>query len=672
MLRTARLSRACCRDAPASAFSFRNNLNLRQAYLIFFLMKRSIWHKIKAELILWRIGAIPGVAIIVIIMLARGVGLLQTLEIATLDRFLSWRAAEPIDDRILIVGINEADIRRVGTYPIPDSELAALIENLSTHDPLAIGIDIFRDLPVEPGHKELVEVLERHENIFGVEKVLPETIAPPPDLPEERVGFVDQVLDPNGSLRRSLISTSDLQGEFRFSLAILLAQNYLESQGYSLESVPDDEWAMAFNTQELTRFQANTGGYVRTDAEGNQLLLNFRSGQQPFRIVSLQQIKQGQVNPEWIRDRIVLIGITASSVKDVINAPGISNNALGLVYGVEINAHATSQITSTVLDGRPLLNALSPTQEYFLIAICGLFGITLTRIFISPKQIIVGLSFAIFTLTGISYLLLAISGLWLPVIPAFLVLSINGASLTAASFYRYQENLKLQLQERQLIIDYTFDTIHNGPVQTLKQLLRETQKENLQEGFVSDKLIQLEQELKAVYQSIQQETIIDGDSIYIGDTKIDLQNPTKEILYQVYSSTLGRNFPCFQTLKYKIVKFEDIDSQQLTIEQKRNLCRFLEEALCNVGKYAQGITRLKVSCVRNQRKNIVRIEDNGVGISDLSNHIYSKGRGTKQALSLAKQLGGKFKRYPKHPHGTICELSWSSKIGFWSQIYRFF
>ena len=623
-------------------------------------MKRSIWHKIKAEFALWRMGAIPGVTIIVIVMLARWGGLLQTLEIATLDRFLRWRHAEPIDDRILIVGIDEADIRAFGTYPIPDRELAALIENLSHHDPLAIGIDIFRDLPVEPGHQKLAEVLQKSSNVFGVEKVLPEAIAPPLHIPTERVGFVDQVLDEGGHLRRSLISTSDLQGEFRFSFPILLARAYLKPRGYDLNGVPHDEWAMAFNSIELNRFRPNTGGYVRADAGGNQLLFNFRSGQRPFRVVSLQEIQQGKVDPKLIRDRIVLIGITASSVKDVINAPGIDTDPSGLVYGVEINAHAIAQIIGFVLDGRPLLHTLSETQEYLSILIFGLFGISLTRIFKSSPKIIIGLSIVLFALLSISYLLLATIGLWLPVVPAFLVLLINGASLTAANFYRYQQNLELQLQERQFIIDYTFDTIHNGPVQTLKQLLRETQKESVDRDSIGQKLIQLDRELKTVYRSIQQETIVDGDTIYINDTKIDLQNPTKEILYQVYSSTIERNFPCFQTLKYKIVKFEDIDSQQLTIEQKRHLCRFLEEALCNAGKHAKGMTRLKVTCAKDENKNTIRIEDNGIGIINSSNNIFAQGRGTKQAYNLAKQLGGKFKRYSKSSSGTICELSWSS------------
>ena len=621
-------------------------------------MKRSIRRKIKAELALWRMGAIPGIAIVGIVMLARWGGLLQTLELATLDRFLRWRDAEPVDDRILIVGIDEADIHRIGTYPIPDRDLAALIEKLETYKPSAIGIDLFRDLPVEPGHDKLVSVLQKYNNVFGVEKVLSEAIAPPPSLPPERVGFVDQVLD-NGNLRRSLLATSNPQGEFKFSLPILLAETYLKPKGYILENVPDDEWGMAFNATELTRFQPNSGGYIRANAGGNQVLYNFRSGRQPFETVSLEQIKNDRIDPKLIRDRIVLIGITASSIKDVIIAPGIDASPSGQVYGVEINAHAVSQIISAVLDRRPLLTTPSEIWEYFLILIAGLFGISLARIFQSPWKIFVGLILIILALVTFCYLLLINTGLWLPIVPALLVLSINGASLTASNFYRYQQNLKLQLEERQFIIDYTFDTIHNGPLQTLKQLLRDSQGLNFQPELVSEKLLQLDRELRGVYQYIQQETITEGDSIYVGDTKIDLQNPTKEILYQVYSSTITRDFPFFSTLKFKIVKFEDIDSRQLTIDRKRNLCRFLEEALCNVGKHAVGVTRLKVVCMREKDLNIIRIEDNGGGIISASERV-PKGRGTKQSLDLAQQLGGEFKRYSKTPKGTVCELCWFS------------
>ncbi|MGL6344406.1 MAG: CHASE2 domain-containing protein [Waterburya sp.] len=262
-------------------------------------MKRN-WQKIKAEIALWRMGAMPGMAIIGIVILARLAGMLQSLELAALDRFLRWRNAEPIEDRILIVGLNEADIRQIGTYPIPDRKLAALIKQLETYKPSVIGLDIYRDLPVPPGYNELVAVFQKSENIIGVERVLNEknkTISPTHTLPTERIGFADHVLDPNGNLRRSLLTASDPQGEFKLSLSILLAEKYLKTQGYSLENVPDDEWGMRFDSTELPRIQPNSGGYIRADTGGNQILFNFRSGQKPFRTVSWQQIKNGRC---WI------------------------------------------------------------------------------------------------------------------------------------------------------------------------------------------------------------------------------------------------------------------------------------------------------------------------------------------------------------------------------------
>ena len=70
---------------------------------------------------------------------------------------------------------------------------------------------------------------------------------------------------------------------------------------------------------EIPRFLPNSGGYIRTDAGGVQVLLNFRSGRDQFSTLSVNDLKSGKFNPEWIRDRIVIIGMTSPSRKDFIN-----------------------------------------------------------------------------------------------------------------------------------------------------------------------------------------------------------------------------------------------------------------------------------------------------------------------------------------------------------------
>ena len=632
-----------------------------------------MWQKLKQEIAIWRVGAMPGLAVIGLVILARLTGYLQFFELAALDNFLRWRPQENIDKRILIVGIDENDISNLESYPISDRELASLIETLEKDNPAVIGIDIVRDKPQPPGNTELVRVFRQYNNIIGIEKLLSDgknsriyKIEPPPALLAEQVGFVDAILDRDGNLRRSLLSLVK-DNELKFSLSIKLAENYLKTKGYSLDNVTEDPETMQFDGVELTRFFPNSGGYINADAGGNQILLNFRSGKKPFRIVSLEDIKTKKVNRDWIEDNIVLIGIMALSAKDVLNAPGIQADNPGLVYGVEIQAHAISQILSAVLDQRPLLTVWSEGWEYIWILAWGLLGISLARLLSqSPWQLLVIIIITIITVITICYALLLTEGLWLPVVPTGFVLGINGLGLTASLFYRDRQNLKFKLKDRQYMIKYMSSTIHNRPIQTLKQILRNIQEEDLESAVLVERLKTLNKELRDVGKLIEKETIIDGNSIYVGDTEIDLQSPFKEILYQVYSNTIRQNLPYFQSLKFKIVKFEDLDDSNLSIEQKRSICRFLEEALINVGKYAKDATRLKVVCTQEQEQNIIRVEDNGIDINLLSNEVKKTGGGTKQARDLAKQLRGNFRRYPREPKGTICELTWSAnKSWFW-------
>jgi nitrate/nitrite-specific signal transduction histidine kinase len=240
------------------------------------------------------------------------------------------------------------------------------------------------------------------------------------------------------------------------------------------------------------------------------------------------------------------------------------------------------------------------------------------------------------------------------------VLVLNGVGLTA--FYQYDRALRSKISDRQFIIDSTFDTIHNGPLQTLAKLLKNVREQDLPSNQLISELEHLNYELRAVYESMQRETLTQDNRLYLNsELELDLQAPIYELLYQVYTYTLERDLPCFKTLKIQIRTFDPIDNQYLSIEQKRGLCRFLEEALCNVGKHALGVTRLSVTYTYKDGWYSLRITDNGVGIcSD------AEGRGTQQCRNLARQLRGKFERSPLSPKGTLCELTWPVKrVWFW-------
>ncbi|MEP6543482.1 CHASE2 domain-containing protein [Microcoleus vaginatus GB1-A2] len=647
------------------------------------IMKPDRWQAVKAGVTTWGRGALPGVMVIVAVMMARLSGALQFWELVAFDRFLRLRPPEPMDERIVIVGITEEDIQRARTYPIPDRDIADLLKRLQTYRPIAIGLDIVRDIPVEPGNAELTSVFRSSKNAIGVEIALPDrsgfTVAPPPALPPEQVGFADAVLDADGYQRRSLLGAGSHQQEYRFSFAIRLAELYLATRGIKLGNGIRDREAMRFGSIEFTRVQSNSGGYVGADAGGNQILLNVRSGTMPFRVLSLEQIKAGQVDPNWIRGKIVLIGMMSFSAKDLASSGAIAGINPGRIYGVEMQAHETSQMISAVLDRRSLLQVWGEGWETLWIAVWGLLGMSLGQFLRSPWKILIGLLVASISPIALCYWLILL-GWWVPIVPVLLVLVLNGAGLTAALFYRHEQELRLRLEERQFAIEQTFNAIHSGPLQTLVGILRTAQGEATPSPFLPE-LQRLNQELRAVYGSVQRDAIADEPHLRMGSAiELALQAPLHELLYKVYSNTLEQELPYLKTIKFKIVQFDPLNTSHLRLEHKRALCRFLEEALCNVGKHAIEATRLTVICTQEGDRQVIRVADNGRGkpsqsetlslaeidrdretTEDPNPKLQPSGLGTQLAKNLAKQLGGAFRRYPNQPKGTVCELTWSAK-----------
>lgn len=600
----------------------------------------------------------------------RLLGGFQFLEWKLLDTMLRLRTAEPMDPRITIVAINEADLQNVGVYPIPDGQIAALLETLQRYKPRAIGLDIFRDLPVEPGHQSLAETFANSPEIIGIERrILSSPVAAAPALPDEQVGFVDVVLDADGFLRRDLLGATDQDGNYRFSLTIQLAQMYLHQTEYALDNGLRDPEAMRFGPAELNRFRPNAGGYIRADAGGNQILVLPRSGPQPFRAVSLQEVQSGQVPADWFEDRIILVGITAPSIKDIVNSDAIQGVNPGLVSGVEFRAHAVSQVLSAALDDRPLLHSWPDWGEYGWILLWGGMGWVLHYWSRSPRGQLLMVAGGVILLASLGYGLL-LQGLWLPMVPAGLAFLVN--SVLVYTFVLYDQGLRDRIQERQQVIEHSFNAIHNGPLQSLVQLIRQAEGEaELDPDQYKNDLKAINRELRQVYSTLRQQSSTLEGQLYLGrSTSVDMTVPLHELLYEVYHNTLERDFPCFSGLRFHVTKFEPMAERSLSLEKKQAIARFLEEALCNCGKYATGATRLKVICCRLDERNVIEVMDNGVNL-DSASQSQDGGHGTEQALQISQQLGGTFERRAVEPKGVLCRLSWTDRLSPWQRLVSF-
>jgi len=381
-----------------------------------------MWKKFGKQLWQWRGALVAAPSIAVLVALMRVLGLLQDLELAAFDLLLRQRPPEPIDDRVVIVEITEQDLQTVGTWPVPDAVLADALAEIAAGGPRAIGLDVYRDLPVEPGYPELVEIYRRVPEIIGIQKVGGRQVAPPPELKAlDRVSSNDIPIDPDVKARRGLLYLSDGAGGTIFSLAFRLAWMYLEADGIEPDSTEDEQ--VMFGDTVLTRFESNDGPYIRVDSNGYQVLLLYRGVQGSFKRVSLSEVLAGTVPEDFFADRAVLIGATAESLKDYIETP-YSSTLFGtpqLMAGVEYHANLTSQLISATLDDRALLKTWPEWLDYGAIVVAAFIGafMSWTRRYTSTIRRVIPEIALVGVYGGIAYIAL-LQSWWIPLVPPIL------------------------------------------------------------------------------------------------------------------------------------------------------------------------------------------------------------------------------------------------------------
>lgn len=175
-----------------------------------------------------RVVAIASLVVSGFVLGVRHLGGLQPLELVTLDQLVRLHSDPGPDPRLLVVGITEGDIRTQKQWPLSDRTMAQLLAKLQSSQPQVIGLDVYREIPQQPGNAEL-KVQLREKNIFAIKKFGDtelELVSPPPGFPEDRVGFNDLLLDPDGVVRRNLLFVSDDTSTY-FSFSLRLAIAYL-------------------------------------------------------------------------------------------------------------------------------------------------------------------------------------------------------------------------------------------------------------------------------------------------------------------------------------------------------------------------------------------------------------------------------------------------------------
>jgi diguanylate cyclase (GGDEF)-like protein/PAS domain S-box-containing protein len=407
--------------------------------------------------VIWTSSSVAG-----LILMLRVFGLLQASEWAVFDLFFRFRPLEPIDERILIVGIDEQDLQTYG-FPIKDADLAELLKTIDAAEPRAIGLDLYRDIPNEPGYAELTQVFQTLPNLVGIEKFetpQSQAVQPPPFLRERQLlGFNNVLTDSDDKVRRGLLYGWYSDGTILHSFALKLATIYLENSGIPV-SVRNPAQQLQLGQQVLPRFQSNDGGYINTDDRGFQYLINLRGNTKAFPTVSMNQVLSGKISSEVFRNRIVLVGSTAASVKDLhyTSYSGGLFESSEQMFGVELQAHLISQLLSTALDSRPPIQVWWEPIEWLWIIGWSWVGASLCWKLRSPSRSILLIFVICASLTTGAYLKF-LEGLWIPVVPPLMTL-VGSAVVVMGYLAHVQEEWKRSTEFLQSLINAIPDPVY--------------------------------------------------------------------------------------------------------------------------------------------------------------------------------------------------------------------
>lgn len=284
----------------------------------------------------------PYLAAIVVLVLLRSTDLAQTLDLVIYDLITSQRSEGSGQDQpITLVGIEESDIQRFG-WPIDDGIFCDAFDALNASGVTAIGFDIYRDQGVGAEQQCLRDRFREEPTLVSIFNVAA-GIGAVPGTPIERQSYNDLSLDGDGVVRRDLVHVT---GQDEATVAFPLRVLEVATGDRSLRD------ALDAGTNAGPWLSADAGGYHNEiDAGlGLQRLLRFREPRS-YATYTLAEVIDGTVPNTMLRDRIVLIGSTAPSLRDLFEVPHTRfarGDSLFTISGVEVHANRLA----TLIDER--------------------------------------------------------------------------------------------------------------------------------------------------------------------------------------------------------------------------------------------------------------------------------------------------------------------------------
>ncbi len=286
------------------------------------------------------------ISLYIMFSLIIGVGVYAVIYSGFFDAFTNsvsdsfYQRNSTPDERIVIIGIDGEALERFGEFPWDRDIFAKAIEHLNKdpeNSPAVIGIDVLFTTTSENDAK-LIEVSERYDNlVFSSYAEFESSL----DVISKDIFYID---DYGVSAFHSPIDGINESSQSGHVNAMIDSDGILRHALYEIE-LQDGEKIPSFNRVIAEKYQATMNAPLTEapilDVNGHWYVVQQSVPGAYYDEVSVADLVDGSVDPDYFADKIVLIGSYAPGLLDDYFTPISSFEKM---YGVEYQANAVSAL----------------------------------------------------------------------------------------------------------------------------------------------------------------------------------------------------------------------------------------------------------------------------------------------------------------------------------------
>ena len=341
--------------------------------------------KIRSRLadLIWR--SLPSIFASVAIIPLVYLGTLQPIEFWAYNNFTNWRGDRPWDDRVVIVAIDDASIRKIGRFPWSRDRYGQVLQKLSQAKASVIAFDILWS-EASPADKQLAALIEQNQRVvlsMAWDKT-GQTLFPVTEISNASVaiGHILKREDADGIVRQIDLQIQDIPS---FSVSILQTYDLTTT---AVTPLPDLK---------------------------QPLLINWTKSAKNIPQFSFSDVIDGNVSPSAFNNKIVLVGVTASGIDNLATpfdrnppASGVHLQAMvlqNLLQKSFLSAVPKHNVWSFALLGSLIISLILPRRNLWIGSVSAslLSGLWLVTAFVSFSAnywIEVAIPILMFMLTG--------------------------------------------------------------------------------------------------------------------------------------------------------------------------------------------------------------------------------------------------------------------------------